>query len=263
MHGAGSGIGTSVSGNEPSPLEAAPALTARDEAAPVGDELLDRGQRPSGEDRGGDDDAEAGVALDDQVGTETEHGRLKRHAEDFRSAGEGAGPLVRLEVGVLILAIDCAPAFGEPPRHAEGTQCFRVSPAGLDHAQSLAGSLRRLLGKRAHRHFRCRGKEEDDHCAGHRRPADQRIDQEADQDLEGQEWQVGEGGRPTARNEAADLVEVAKRLQAVAREGVAKRQRHHRLEDRMDNLVHVVSDPHQDALAHMIEEADARDRGRW
>ena len=73
----------------------------------------------------------------------------------------------------------------------------------------------------------------------------------------GQERQVGEGGRAAAGDEGADLVEVAERLQPVAGERVPERQGDDGAEDLgVHHLVDIGADADQDAGPHLVEEAE-------
>lgn len=136
-------------------------------------------------------------------------------------------------------------------------QHLGVPPARLDHRQALATLGGGILARLPHCHVGQEREEEDDDRADDHRPADQRVDEEADEDLERQERQVGERRRAAAGDEAPDLVEVAQRLEAVAGQRIAQRQRHDGAEDLgMHHLVEIGGYADQDARPHVVEEPE-------
>ena len=187
-----------------------------------------------------------------------EQERLEHHAEDLADARIGAGALHHGLMARLVGAVDrrpSAPPSRLPMPRARITSALR-RPASII-GEALAALGRGVLGRLPHRHVGEQRQEEDDDRAADHRVADQRVDQEADDDLDRQERQVGEGRRAAAGDEGADLVEVAERLQPVAGERVPERQGDDGAEDLgVDDLVDIGADADQDAGPHLVEEAE-------
>ena len=87
--------------------------------------------------------------------------------------------------------------------------------------------------------------------------ADQRVEREADDEIERNPGQIEEGDRPHPGQEGPQVVEVAQRLQAVSAIARLQRQADQRVVDAVaDGLVEAGADPHQNAAADQIEHAE-------
>src|SRR3954468_15662991 len=92
--------------------------------------------------------------------------------------------------------------------------------------------------------------------AGERGAADPRVEEKADADIERHPGQVEEGGRPSSGEEAADLIEIAQGLLAIALvagvEGEADYEAEH---PPAQGMVKGGTDADQDAATDEIERA--------
>ena len=88
-----------------------------------------------------------------------------------------------------------------------------ASASALRAVPAIAAAVRRLAGAELGQQRQPDEQDRADQCGD----ADPEVEQEADREIERHPRQVEQRRRPEARQEAADLIEVAQRLQAVAR----------------------------------------------
>jgi hypothetical protein len=119
--------------------EPVPGLAGADEAAPIGDREVDRGQRAGRNDRRRDDDARSRLLLDHQVTADTEHARLQHRAEHLRERREPAGYVARLAIAADIFGVRLAPLVAQAGRHAHRRDHLGVAPAGFGKAVARCG----------------------------------------------------------------------------------------------------------------------------
>ena len=254
-------------------VECVPALPGRGESLPVGDRKVDRRERARAQDRAGDDDAGGCLLVDHKPGPHSEHGRLQEHAQYFRDRGKPAGDVAGLLLAGDEFPVGLAPARAQPAVHAHRNQRLGVASARFGETVTRDAEPDRLLARVARidlGQYRERAQDDRAHQGG---DADQRVEREADDEIERDPGQVEECDRSHAGEEGPQIVEVAQRLQAVA--AIARLQRHadQRVVDAVaDRLVEAGADPHQDAAADQIEHAergvkrgrdgDERDQGR-
>ncbi len=198
----------------------------------MGEGDLDRRQRARGQDRACDDDAGRGLLIDHQPGADAEHGRLQDHAQDPGKGGHAAGDVGDALLGGEIAPVVIVPQLVEAAAHAHGLHDLGIAAArfGEPHATVGDGSgvARRLPGQELGGH----GDGDQDQAAHRRRPADQRMEHEADAEIERHPRQVEEGRRSHGRHEGADAVEVMHRLEGGRRDGL-ERQLAGEIEDAM------------------------------
>jgi hypothetical protein len=106
-----------------------PALARGDKALPVRNGEIDRRERARAEDRARDDDACGRLLVDDEIGTDREHGRLQHHAHHLGDGAEPAGDVAGALVAGDVALVGLAPAFGEATGHAHGDQHLGVAAA--------------------------------------------------------------------------------------------------------------------------------------
>ena len=90
--------------------ETAIAAPRRNHTLPLADGHIDGGQGPRRSNRGGDDGAGRQIALDRQVGTEAQDGRLQDHAKHLGKAAKRPGDAVGLGLERQMLGIDLVEA---------------------------------------------------------------------------------------------------------------------------------------------------------
>ena len=67
--------------------------------------------------------------MDDEVGANSEHGRLQHQPQDLGGCAKASGGVARAPVVRKIIRIDLAPAPDEMRDHAHGDQSFGIAPA--------------------------------------------------------------------------------------------------------------------------------------
>ena len=235
-------------------VEAVPALAGRDEDAPLGDHLLDRRQRPGRQDGTGDDDAGGRLPIDHQIGADRQHRRLQRHAQRAREAAHAAGDVARTLMGLDITAPVVRPMLGKPPDHAHGMQDLRIAAAGFGEAVAAAGERRDFDRRLADLDLGHEGDGHQDQRADRRREADQRVEQVADAEIERHPGQVEQRRGTGSGHEAADLVEVAHRLEAVHLRRPERELDQQVIDAPVQRLGKTAGDPDQDPVADDVQD---------
>ena len=110
------------------------------------DREFDRSERPRGQDRRGDHDAARGLAVDDQIGADTEHRRLQQHAQHLGNGAEAAGDIRGALLMSQIARVGLAPARADALGHAHGVHDFRVAARAFGNAVALQRCTDGFLG---------------------------------------------------------------------------------------------------------------------
>ena len=239
-----------------------PALARADEALPVGDGEFDRSERPGHQDRGGDHDAARRLVVDDEVGADAKHAGLQRHAHHL---GEGTEPARHVRGLLLmreVLPVGLPPHLTDASCHAHGMHDLGVAARALADAITLRCCLDRRLGGLAGQDVGCDGETNEDQGTAHRDPPEQRVEREADEEIERDPRQVEQRRRAAAGEEGADLVEVAQRLLPITLRLPTQRGGNLEAEDALAQvLVDRGADAGEDAAAEHVEQALEEEQG--
>ena len=90
---------------------------------------LDRGEGTSDQDRRRDHDAARRLALDDQIGANSEHRRLQYHTQDFGQGSESAGNVRGSALQRHHTAVRLAPTHAHAAGHSHRVDHFGVTAA--------------------------------------------------------------------------------------------------------------------------------------
>jgi hypothetical protein len=139
---------------------------------------------------------------------------------------------------------------------AEGPNNLCVAPCLFTERQTLGATA----GGRLHRSrcptLRQKCEADEQQSARDREIAEQRMQEKHDAEIDRHPWQIEKGGRPHARKEAADLVEIADRLQPISDRPSLERKKVQGLEDLFAHLViDAHADPAHNPDAEEVEEA--------
>ena len=179
----------------------------------------------------------------------------------LESGAEAAGDVGGALLAGQVAGVGLAPARGKAPAMPIACSDLGVAPAGLREgccaARHAAGAS--LVGARVSRSVSSVRPTSTSAPTAQRSPI-QRMEQEADGEVERHPRQVEQRGRAGPERIAAHLVEVAQRLQAVAACARLQRQRATSVVDpRAQNaLVERAADAHQDAPAQDVEDCPGR-----
>jgi hypothetical protein len=182
----------------------------------VRDGELHRRQRSRRQDRTGDDDAGRGLLVNDEVGADAEHCGLQQHTEHLRDGAQPAGDVRRALLARHVTRIRVAPSTGETIAHAHGVHGLGIAPACFREAVSRHRSGDGLFRRATRERLGEKRERDQEERPEHGDEADPRVEGKADGDVQGDPGQIEKGGRTGAGQEAADLIEIAQRLQAVA-----------------------------------------------
>ncbi len=238
------------------------------------DGQIDRRQRSRAQDRTRDDDAGGGFLVNDQIGTDREHGRLQGHAHDFGDRAETSRDVAGALIARKIVLVGFAPAPGQAPGHPHRHQHLGVSPARGGEIVAPRRQAHRLTRRRARLELGDDGERHQDDGADQRGEADHDMESKTDRQIERQPRQIEERAGSHAGEKRANIVEVAQRLQALVASAHHQRQPHHGFEHpRVERLVERSSDTDEDSSPDQVENAlgdvqsarqyDQTDQGRY
>ena len=187
-------------------------LASADEAAPLPDNLFDRGQSAGGDNRGGDHQAAGHFALDDEIGAERQHRRLQQEAQPLGDRGEEgrAVPCPTLD-GQQILR-QRPPARFDIGQHAHGGDGFGIGAGviGLALPRTL-GRIGLLRGPARHG-FVDDHQQRNQHAAARGEPPQHRMKHEDDAEIDRQPGQVEQRHRAATADELAQDIAIAHRI---------------------------------------------------
>jgi hypothetical protein len=217
---------------------------------------FDGRQGPRGQDRACDDDAAGRLLLDHEIGPDRQHRRLQDHAENLRGRAEPArdigGLLLRGEVSL----VRARPERRETAAHPHRAEHLGVAPACFRKAVARHAEANRGPGRLPGEDFREERQHDENQRAHERRDADPEMEGEADEEIERDPGHVEERGRARARQETADLIEVAERLQPVACGAALQGQPDDVVVDTVaQRLVEACADPSQDSRPYQVDHA--------
>ena len=196
--------------------------------------------------------------MDHQIGAKPQHRRLQHHAHDLGDGAVGAGDIGCADLMREMPLVEAAPRAVNALAHAERPDRLGIAagrfaeglPSGarggsIAHRRAAPVSVRIVRATRTTAPATPRNAE----------PGMQQIDEAQ---IERDPGQVEQRRGPLAREKAANLVEVANRLQAIAAGSRAQRQQHH---GREYAVAQVALDPDADAAHHAraqeVEHAEA------
>ncbi len=181
---------------------------------------------------------------------------MQHHAEHLGEGADAGGRFARRQRGVHVLGMDLGVADAEEVRHAERADDFRVAAAALGHHLAFGAALGEFVGRLLALGVRVERQQDDDEAADDRHPAEPRMDDETADEEDRHEGHVEHGCRAEARQEPADLVEIADRLQAFGRFGALERHRGDEVEHAAgQELVEAGADSGQHLAAQRVEAA--------
>ena len=159
-------------------------------------------------------------------------------------------------MGGPVVVIGQRPAGGEALLHAHGREHLGVAAAGLGEPVSAHAVAGGGLGRPLASGIGEEGERAEHGKAEEGRNADERMEQEADREIDRHPGQVEEGGGTGAGQEGADLVEVAQGQETVALARAFQRRTHDEIEDApAQGLVQRGADPGEDAGADGLQHA--------
>ena len=161
-----------------------------------------------------------------------------------------------------ILRVGLTPHQTEPSCHAHGMHDLGVATCAVADAVAQRRRLDRCLGGLAGQDVRQDRDGNEDRGTAHRDPAEQRMEGEADEEIERDPRQVEQGRRAAACEKGADLVEIAQRLLSIAFGLAAQGRRDLAAEDALAQvLVDRGTDAGEDAAAEHVEQALEEEQG--
>ncbi len=191
-------------------------LTCGSEAAPMGDRDFDRGQRARDDDRGRDHRSGRSLAVEHEVGAETEDARLQGRPRHLDHRAEGVGRPRGGKLGVEMARIELGPSFAEVARKSHGADRLRVPPHRRRERPSGTGAAGGKPQRRSTSPFRHEHQGDEQHGACRGEGPEQGLHQVDHAQIERQPGHVEQRRRCGARKKGADLIEVAQGLQAIA-----------------------------------------------
>ena len=237
-------------------LEALPALPCADEALPVRDGELDRGQGSGSQDRARDDDPGRRLLVDHQVGADAERRRLQRHPEDLRHRAEAAGDIGRLLLARHVAVIRLRPERAEAPPHAHRVEHLRVAATGFCERIAILREADHHLGGAPRLHVRQDRQPDQENGPNHRGDADPGVEGEADRQVERDPGKVEQCRRTEPGQEAANLVKISQGLEAIADLPRFQGKLRERREDPLaKRAIDRRPDPDQDATAQKVQDS--------
>ena len=246
-------------------IEPLSRLPRSNETFPVRNRHFDGRQGPRGQDRSGNDDAGRRFLVDDEDGANGKDQRLQDRPEDLGGAPEPARDIAGSLMGREILRVDVPPTQRRLLPHAHGLQNLGISSAFERQCRSRDCETRGRLCRSARPGFREDRNADEHQRAGQRGDADPEVEEKANAQIDRHPGQIEQRSRPAARQEAADLVEVPHRLQAVAIGPGLQRQANERVEyANAEPFIKVPADPHADPASDQIEPTlkQVKDRGQ-
>ena len=245
------------------------ALARADEGAPIGDGGFDRSERAPHHDRGGDHGAGGHFLADHEIGAQPEDHRLQQEPQHLRGAAEAAGDVAQAGGGRDIAVVDPGPALPKRTAHSHRHDGLAAAALRLHHDRAPARVLRERLGRGAAGALGQQGHREEGDGADRRRHPEPGVDEETDGQEHRDPGQINNGDRARTGQKAADRIEVADRLGAVAGVPAGHGQADHRAVHRQrEALVEHRRGPHHHARADQVEHAlegigaDQEDRER-
>ena len=155
-----------------------------------------------------------------------------------------------------ILGVGIAPERRDPARHSHGGENFGVAAAGLGERLAGHGEGGRGPGRIARHGFGHHGDDAENDGAEQGSKPDVGMESKADHEIDRQPRQVEQRVRTRTRQEGANAVEIAQRLESVVAVAHLQRQAHDRLIDSAaQRLVEAPANSHQNAAADQIEQA--------
>ncbi len=191
-------------------------LAGPTDRAPVPDHLVDRRQRPAGDDRGGDDHPRRDFLAQRQQRPEGKQRRLQQQPEGFRKRRKQLRPVAAGLVARQRGAVHVAPARGDRIQHPEGKDGLGIAPGMFDErafgAVARAGLADRPVREQPVQYRR------DDHDPGaqNRQPAEPGMDEEDDGQKDRNPGQIEHAKNRGAAQEAAHDLEIAHRVVMLA-----------------------------------------------
>ena len=182
------------------------------DAAPLRNHLIDRPQRPSGQDRRGDDHAARHLALNDKIGPQGQDGRLHQHAK----GPAGGADIIARRTGLLTggkgSVLQAAPLVADLLDHAHGRNHLGVALAALGKVagNGIVGQAadHRAMGKPVAKP----GQPGHDDRPGNGQPAQPRMHHEQHRQIQGHPRQIENPRHRRARQKAAQAVQIAQGL---------------------------------------------------
>ena len=249
--------------------QAGDGLARADEGAPIGDGGFDRSERAPHHDRGGDHGAGGHFLADHEIGAQPEDHRLQQEPQHLRGAAETAGDVAQAGGGRDIAVVDPGPALPKRTAHSHRHDGLAAAALRLHHDRAPARVLRERLGRGAAGALGQQGHREEGDGADRRRHPEPGVDEETDGQEHRDPGQINDGDRARTGQKAADRIEVADRLGAVAGVPAGHGQADHRAVHRQgEALVEHRRGPHHHARADQVEHAlegigaDQEDRER-
>ena len=240
-----------------------PTLSRVDKAFPVRNGEIDRRQCTGAEDRSGDDDACAGLLLDDEISAHRKHDGLQQHPENLGDCAEATAEVTRLLLAVHVLPVRLIPSCGNAASHSHGDERLSIASARFRETVAHDGSLRRRLGGRAHEDLGEQRQRDQDDRAGERRKSDERMECKADCEIQRDPGQIEERHRAKARKIGADGIEIAQRLHAVILTADAQWNSYERVVDAAtERLVECAADPDKNSAPDCVEHPEGREQHR-
>ena len=198
-------------------LEPLVALARSDDLSPRADRLFDRRQRPAHDDRRGNHRAAGDLVLKGEVCAGAEARDLDRDPQELGEGQQHAGDIG----GALLVGSDrrdlVLPAPQDCRDHAHAVDDLGVARDRLgltmqSHGITI-GALEITVCQPAVGH----GRQEQQEGAAHRQPADQRMEQEGDREVDRHPGKIVERHHRRAAQEGAAHAEVAQAFHAITR----------------------------------------------
>ena len=239
----------------------------RDEGAPIRDGGLDRSERATHHDRGGDHGASGQLLADHEIGAQPQDHRLQQKPQHLRGAAKAAGDVAQAGGGRDIAVVDPGPALRQRTAHSHRHDGLAAAPLRLHHDRAPARVLRKRLGRGAAGALGQEGHREQADGADRRRHPEPGVDEETDGQEHRDPGQINNGDRARTGQKAPDRIEVPDRLGPFAGVPAGHGQADHRAVHRQgEALVEHRSGPHHHARADQVEGplegigADQKDR---
>ena len=206
-------------------LEPSVAGARRDQTLPGADRLLDRGERATEQDRARDHAAAGQLAIQHQVGAESEDGDLDEQAQELGAADHDGATVACLRVpleGAIIIGM---PAPQERRQHTHGVHHLGVAQRRLTALLGGHPALVGLAQRRAHDDFAGQRERKQKCGAEQCQHAEPRVQQPDHRDENQRPRRIENRKDTFAAEEGAQLGDIAQRLSTDLRARQALRPR--------------------------------------
>ena len=234
-----------------------PGSSGQNPLPPVGDHRIERRQQPAEQDARGHQRTGRHLVADDQHGAGRIDRKLHRHPG---GAGQGGDELAAPRAHVELLdhgELLAAPALGQRRQHAHRLDRLGMAQAGADLVDAGDAGLVGILENPASQHVRKHAEQQQNDQRGKADEPVDRVQREEHGEEDRRPDRLQRRGDRRARDEEADIVEVANRLRRLPG-ALFERRAHRRLQSRQIELAcknarHRLEGQRADELDHAVK----------